>query len=50
VLALPTTKKSIAVLDQVRPLIDIARDQSISKDKLLQIQQLAANAVSEVLP
>ena len=50
VAALPATKKSIQVLDQVRPLIDIGRDQNIPKDKLLQIQQLAAGAVSEVLP
>jgi hypothetical protein len=50
VVNLPATKKSIAVLDQVRPLIDIKRDENIPKEKLLQIQQLAANAVSEVLP
>lgn len=50
VAALPATKKSIQVLDQVKPLIDIGRDQTIPKDKLLQIQQLAAGAVAEVLP
>jgi len=50
VAALPATKKSIQVLDEVRPLIDIKRDETIPREKLLQIQNLAAGAVSEVLP
>lgn len=49
VAALPTTKTSIQVLEQVKAFIDIKRGETIPRDKLLQIQQLAAGAVTEVL-
>ncbi len=50
VAALATVKKSIEVLDKVRPLIDIKRDEVIPTETLAQIQALAAGVISEALP
>jgi hypothetical protein len=50
VLALPAVKKSIAVLDAVKPLIDVAIEENIPAEKLQDIEKLATSAIDEILP
>ncbi len=50
VLALPAVKKSIEVLDAVRPLIDVDLDENIPAEKLQNIEKLATSAINEILP
>lgn len=49
VLALPAVKKSIEVLDAVRPLIDVAIDANIPAEKLQDIEKLATSAIDSIL-
>ncbi|MDB6003189.1 MAG: hypothetical protein JWR15_176 [Prosthecobacter sp.] len=49
VLELPAVKKSIKVLDAVRPLIDVGIDADIPAEKLQEIEQLATGTIDDIL-
>lgn len=49
VLELSTVKKSIQVLDAVRPLIDVGIDADIPAEKLQEIEKLATSVIDSVL-
>lgn len=50
VAVLPTTKRSIEILDQVIPLIDISREAIIPVEQLKKIHALATSAIATALP